>query len=173
MTTSYCLIQDSPNLDGPQEQGGPVIPPETGFPFRSLSRLAVAVAVAVAVNLRQTVSRPVCPGVRRPSGTCDQFFFLLEISFSQLRVCNFVARSLARGWVCKLLYSCFWVLTAELRWRYSNSPPHGEIELRTKWKTVARPIVAFLLGTSLPYRCVATISSISPPSRPKKYVKLI
>jgi hypothetical protein len=32
---------------------------------------------AVAVNLRSTVSRPVCPGIRRPSGTCDQFFFLL------------------------------------------------------------------------------------------------
>jgi hypothetical protein len=49
--------------------------------------------IAVAVNLRPTVSRPVCPGVRRPSGTCDQFFFLFEISFRQLRVCNFVAPS--------------------------------------------------------------------------------
>jgi hypothetical protein len=35
----------------------------------------------VEVNLRPTVSRPVCLGVRRPSGTFDQFFFLLEISF--------------------------------------------------------------------------------------------
>jgi hypothetical protein len=35
----------------------------------------------VEVNLRPTVSRPVCPGVRHPSGTRDQFFFLLEISF--------------------------------------------------------------------------------------------
>jgi hypothetical protein len=33
----------------------------------------------VEVNLQQTVSRPVCLGVRRPSGTRDQFFFLLEI----------------------------------------------------------------------------------------------
>jgi hypothetical protein len=31
--------------------------------------------------LRQTVSRSVCLGVRHPSGTCDQFFFLLEIFF--------------------------------------------------------------------------------------------
>jgi hypothetical protein len=31
------------------------------------------------VNLRQTVNRPVCLGVRHPSGTRDQFFFLLEI----------------------------------------------------------------------------------------------
>jgi hypothetical protein len=62
------------------------------------------------VNLRPTVSRPVCPGVRRPSGTCDQIFFLLEISFRNLRVCKFVAPSLTRRRVCKLLYSCFWAL---------------------------------------------------------------
>jgi hypothetical protein len=48
------------------------------------------------VNLRPTVSWPVCLGVRRPSGTCDQFVFLLEISFRQLRVCYFVAPSLMR-----------------------------------------------------------------------------
>jgi hypothetical protein len=55
------------------------------------------------VNLRPTVSRPVYPGVRRPSGTRDQFFFLFEISFRQLRVCYFVAPSLTRGRVCSLL----------------------------------------------------------------------
>jgi hypothetical protein len=54
-----------------------------------------------------TVSRPVCPGVRRPSGTCDQFLFLLEISFRQLRVCNFVAPSLTRGRVCTGYFSAF------------------------------------------------------------------
>jgi hypothetical protein len=34
-TIFYCLIWDSPNLEGqvPKEQGGPVIPPGTGFPF--------------------------------------------------------------------------------------------------------------------------------------------
>jgi hypothetical protein len=36
-------------------------------------------------------------GVRRPSGTRDQFFFRLEILFRQLRVCYFVAPSLTRG----------------------------------------------------------------------------
>jgi hypothetical protein len=65
--------------------------------------------VEVEVNLRPTVSRPVCLGVRHPSGTCDQFFFLLEISFRQLRFCYFVAPSLTRGRFCKLLY-CFWAL---------------------------------------------------------------
>jgi hypothetical protein len=62
------------------------------------------------VNLRPTVSRPVCPGVRRPSETCDQFLFFLEISFRHLRFCKFVSPSLTRGRVCKLLYNCFWAL---------------------------------------------------------------
>jgi hypothetical protein len=59
--------------------------------------------VEVKVTLRLTVSRPICPGVRRPSGTCDQFYFLLEIFFRQLRFCTFVAPSLTRGGVCNLL----------------------------------------------------------------------
>jgi hypothetical protein len=72
--------------------------------------LNLGTEVEVEVNLRPIVSRPVCPGVRRPSGTRDQFFFLLEISFRQLRLCYFVAPSLARGRVCNLLYNCFWTL---------------------------------------------------------------
>jgi hypothetical protein len=67
-------------------------------------------SVEVEVNLRPTVSRPVCLGVWHPSGTRDQFFFLLEISFRQLRGCYFVAPSLTRGRVCNLLHNCFWAL---------------------------------------------------------------
>jgi hypothetical protein len=63
----------------------------------------------VEVNLRPTVSRPVCLAVRHPSGTRDQFFFPLEICFGQLRVCYFIALSLS-GPVCNLLYNCFWAL---------------------------------------------------------------
>jgi hypothetical protein len=59
--------------------------------------------VEVEVNLR-----PIgCLGVRRPSGTRDQFFFLLEMYLRQLPVCYFVAPSLTRGRVCNLLYNCF------------------------------------------------------------------
>jgi hypothetical protein len=72
--------------------------------------LPMCVEVEVEVNLRPTVSRPVSLGVRHPSGTRDQFFFLLEISFSQLRVCYFVAPSLTRGRVCNLVCNCFWAL---------------------------------------------------------------
>jgi hypothetical protein len=50
---------------------------------------------------RQSVCRL---GVRHPSGTSDQFFFLLEIFFRQLRVCYFVAPSLTRERVCNLLF---------------------------------------------------------------------
>jgi hypothetical protein len=49
----------------------------------------VEVEIEVEVNLR--------PTVRRPSGTRDQFVFILEISFRQLRVCYFVTPSLMRG----------------------------------------------------------------------------
>jgi hypothetical protein len=64
----------------------------------------------VEFNLRPTVSRPVRPGVRRPSGTRDKFFFLLEISFRQLWLCYFVVPSLTRGQLCNLSYNCFWAL---------------------------------------------------------------
>jgi hypothetical protein len=69
--------------------------------------------VEVEFTLRPTVSRPVSLGVKRPSGTRDQFFFLLEIFFRQLRVCNFVAPSLTRRRVCNLLYNCFWALAQQ------------------------------------------------------------
>jgi hypothetical protein len=43
-------------------------------------------------------------------GLLTRVCFLLEISFRQLQVCNFVAPSLTRGRVCKLLYNWFWAL---------------------------------------------------------------
>jgi hypothetical protein len=59
----------------------------------------------IKVTLRPTASRPVCLVVRHLFGTRDQFFFLLEIFFTQLRVCYFVVPSLTRGRVCNLLYA--------------------------------------------------------------------
>jgi hypothetical protein len=74
MTASYCLIWDSPNMEG---QVPVVIPPKSKATLR--------------------------PTIRRPSRTRNQFFFLLEILFRQFQVCDFVAHSLTRGRVCNLL----------------------------------------------------------------------
>jgi hypothetical protein len=85
--------------------------------------------VEVEVNLRPTVSRPVCPGVRRPSGTRDQFFFLLEISFRQLRLCYFVAPSLTRGRVCNLLVQLLLGLARAATLGSKSRRTHGHILL--------------------------------------------
>jgi hypothetical protein len=54
--------------------------------------------VKVKVMLRPTVSRPVCLGIKHPSGTCDQIF----ITVRQLLVCWCGVLSLTRGRVCHL-----------------------------------------------------------------------
>jgi hypothetical protein len=66
--------------------------------------------VRVRVTLRLTVSQSVCLGVEPNLGQLTRVYFLLEISFRQLQVCNFVATSLTRGRVCKLLYNFVWAL---------------------------------------------------------------
>jgi hypothetical protein len=67
-------------------------------------------SVEVEVKLRPTLSWPVSLDAGHPSGTRDQFYFLLEIFFRHFRVCYFVAPSPTRGQVCNLLYNCFWAL---------------------------------------------------------------
>jgi hypothetical protein len=88
-----------------------------------------AESLEVEVNLRPTVSRPVCLGVRRPSGSCDHFFFLLEISFRQLRVCYFVAPSLTRGRTCNLLVQLFLGLARAVTLGPKCRRTHGHILL--------------------------------------------
>jgi hypothetical protein len=52
------------------------------------------VGVLVKVILLPTVSRPVCPGVRPPSGIRDQFFFLLLGNYLQTSVVYLVRGAL-------------------------------------------------------------------------------
>jgi hypothetical protein len=85
--------------------------------------------VEVEVNLRPTISRPVCLGVRRPSGTCDQFFFLLEISFRQLHACYFVAPALTRRRVCNLLVQLILVLARAVTLGSKSRRTHDHILL--------------------------------------------
>jgi hypothetical protein len=60
--------------------------PSVRYQPRRRRRLQIEVEDEVEVNLRLTDSRPVCLGVRHPTWTRDQFLFLLEIFFRQLRV---------------------------------------------------------------------------------------
>jgi hypothetical protein len=48
--------------------------------------------------LRPTVSRPVCLGIKHPSGAYDQIF----VTVRHFRVCSCGALSLTRGRVCRL-----------------------------------------------------------------------
>jgi hypothetical protein len=61
------------------------------------------VKVKIKVTLRPTISRPVRLGIRRPSGTRYQFFYLLEIFLKTVTVRYVVAPSLTRGRVCNLM----------------------------------------------------------------------
>jgi hypothetical protein len=106
--------------------------------------------VESSLVLRPTVSRPVCLGIKHPSGAYDQTFMTVR----QLRVCWCGALSLTRGRVCRLqlllVLASAVILWSEshgtrdhillsqirdfpfrgllrlagIRWRYSTPPPH-------------------------------------------------
>jgi hypothetical protein len=84
---------------------------------------------AVKVKVKVTLRPPVSLGVRRPSGTRDQFYFLLEIFFRQLRFCNFVAASLTRGRVCNLVVQLLLDLARAVTLGSKSRRPHGHILL--------------------------------------------
>jgi hypothetical protein len=104
--------------------------------------------IEVEVNLRPTVSRPVCLGVGHRSGTRNQFLSLLEIFFRQLRVCYFVAPFLttddciiASG-PCQSSHS--WVEVPH------NSWPYFAVSLETPPSWRSRSLYLYPPGTGWP-----------------------
>jgi hypothetical protein len=71
------------------------------------------------LNLRPTVSRPVCLVVRSPSGNRDQISFSLKFPLDSCRFCYFVVPSLTRG---RTLHFLLGLARAITHWLESRRP---------------------------------------------------
>jgi hypothetical protein len=126
----------------PREQGGPVIPPGTGFcnsPLEVSRSRSRSYFTTDSQSANMSWYQVPLWDLRPDIISCR------NVAVWNLLSCIYWAPSLTRGQFFSIAYI---------------TPG------RITWKTIAYPIVASLPGTRLPSRCVAAITNTSPPPRP-------
>jgi hypothetical protein len=102
--------------------------------------LSESVQVIDKVILRPTATRPVSPGIRPPSGTHYQFFFLSLELFSDTCVLWYGKPSLTRGRICNLIVQVLLGLASAVTLR-SNSRGTSE-HILLSYLRLCSPFVA-------------------------------